>query len=297
MRGIDFVAMEQGQSATPLDVLGRLQETVTQFLRPIEFRIVQTSAELTAAFQLVYREYLARHYVTSHPAQLKLSLHHALPTTTTFVAMHHVKGVVGTITLACDSPLGLPMDEIYKSEVDRLRQQGLRVAEATMLALDSHLFGQGVFTLFHAKKLLLTLNLLKVMFDYLRSCTPIDELVACFNPKHQMLYDFLQLLPLGELKSYSGANGNPAIARHLNVAATQRRAKQHIAYRLFYGQRPSPAPFQHKLVLSPEELRRLFVVETHLFLSASPSEMSLIKQSYPAYDFDKILQPSVPSSV
>ncbi len=271
------------------DMLGRLRESASAFFQPVEFRVVKTTQELLAAAQLVYTEYLLRGYLRPNAIQTKLSIYQALPSTATFIASHRHAGIIGTITLVEDSPLGLPMDEAYKSELDGLRRQGIRVAEATMLALNSQLFGRRVFTMFHAKKLLLTLQLFKVMFDYLRSCTQADELVACFNPKHRILYDFLHLKPLGDLKTYSGANGNPAIARHLNVAETQQAATSAPPYRLFYGAQPSAAPFARKLRLTPDELRALFVARSPILQTASPTELAYLRQCYPHCDFEALL--------
>ena len=287
--------MTTPDSQPALSLLGRLRDNVPQFLKPVEFRAAQTASELKATLHLAYREYLKRGYTQPQASELKLSIYHALPQTATFLALYRRTRVIGTISVVEDSPLGLPMDEAYRTELDGLRARGRRLAEATMLALDSSLFGRGVFTMFHAKKLLLTLQLFKVMFDYLRSSTSVDELVACFNPKHQILYDFLQMRPLGELKSYSSANGNPAIATHLNIAETQQRAKSHVTYRLFYGKTPSPALFARKLILSPDDLRELFVEATSVLACASPSQLRYLRRCYPTYSFDRILR-SLPRS-
>ncbi len=270
-------------------LLGRLYEAVPRFLRPIEFRLAQTVDEFKAAAGLVYQEYLKRRYLLPNAMQMKLSIYNVLPHTTTFVAVHHRAGVVATITLVEDSPLGLPMDEVYKAEVDALRRQGLRLAEATLLALNSELFGRGVFTMFHAKKLLLTLRLFKVLFDHLRSVSKADELVACFHPKHEILYDFLQLKPLGDLKTYASANGNPSIARHLNVSQTQRDATWHVAHRLFFGRPPSPRAFGRKLRFSPTDLRNLFVIGSPVLASASPTELRYVQSCYPTFNLNEIL--------
>lgn len=270
--------------------LGRFHDSVPQFLQPVTFKVVETAEELLEASHLAYREYLKRNYVKPNEYRLKLSLYHALPTTTVFIAQHRKAGIIGTLTLVEDSPFGLPMEEIYRAEVDQLRQHNFRLAEATSLALNTELFGRGVFTLFHAKKLLLTLRLFRVMFDYLRSCTATDELVACFNPKHQILYEFLQLQPLGGLKAYASANDNPAIARHLNVAQTEMQATTHVAYRLFYGQKPTPTVFANRLKFSEHDLRRVFVELAPVFAAASIHELDLIKRCYPTYDFSAILE-------
>jgi hypothetical protein len=273
-----------------LTLLGRLRETAQDFLQPVEFRLVQSRQDLEAALRLVYDEYLKRGYAKPNAQRLKLSLHHALPTTTTFIALRHHTQLLATLTVIEDSPLQLPMDEIYHEELDELRRQGRHLVEATLLALNTEMFGRGVFTMFHAKKLLLTLRLFKVMFDYLRSCTKADDLVACFNPKHAILYDFLELKPLGGQKPYAGANGHPALAARLNIAETKARATWHTAYGFFYGKMPSPQPFAKRLRLSAEDLRELFVLTSDLLTSAGPAELSHLASCYPSYDFSLIRQ-------
>ena len=283
------LSLSSPEDPQSLTLLGRLRETVPAFLQPVEFRLVQSRQELEAALRLVYDEYLKRGYVTPNAQRLKLSLHHALPATTTFIALRRRTQLLATLTVIEDSPLKLPMDEIYHEELDGLRRQGRHLVEATLLALNTECFGRGVFTMFHAKKLLLTLRLFKVMFDYLRSCTKADDLVACFNPKHAILYDFLELKPLGGRKFYAGANGHPALAARLNIAETKTRATWHTAYAFFYGKTPSPQPFAKRLYLSAEDLRELFVLASRLLPSASPAEVSHLASCYPSYDFDTIL--------
>jgi hypothetical protein len=276
-------------SFQPFAAFGHLQETANHFLRPIEFRVVRTAAELKIAMGLVYREYVARGYLVPNAAELKLSIYNALSSTTTFIGLHHTAGIIATISLVLDSPLGLPMDEIYKAELDDLRRAGHQMAEASMLALDSRLFGRKVFTLFHPKKMFLTLRLFKTLFDYMRTSTTADELVACFNPKHQSLYDLLHMQPLGPLKTYSSANGNPAIARHLNVVETRAKMTSSPILQFAYGRVRSSRHFASRLMLSADELQELFVQAVPVFGSASPTELECVRRCYPSYDFDRIL--------
>ena len=67
------------------------------------------------------------------PAGIRLSIHYALPTTRTFVAVLG-SDVIATISLFCDSPLGLPMDDLYEQELRALRRQGRCIGEVGMLA-------------------------------------------------------------------------------------------------------------------------------------------------------------------
>ena len=279
----------------PLPMLGRLYDSVPQFLQPLQFRMTRTLDELTASASLVYREYAARRYVVLSSTQMKLSIYHALPTTTTCVAWHRRAGVLATATVIEDSPLGLPMDDVYKTELDLKRRHDRRLAEVGFLAVDSRLFGTGVFSMANSKKLLLVLRLLKVLADFVRSTGRIEELVACFHPKHELLFDFLGMKPLGPVKAYSGANGAPVVARCLDLAQTARETVAHPAHRFFFGRKPA-ARATRTLRLSPTDLRRLFVLDSSVFASASPTELAYLKSCYPSYDFGQILD-GLPSAL
>lgn len=275
------------------DTVPQFLRSVPQFLREIKFRVVERPSELRAASNLVYREYVKRGYIQPNAARMKLSLYHALPDTTTFIAVHHKTGVLGTLSLIQDSTLGLPMDEVYKSELDVLRQQGHRIAEASMLSFDSTLLSSKALPMFHAKKMVLTLRLFKVMFDYLRCCTTATELVACFNPKHQILYEFLHLQPLGGLRSYSIVSGHPAVARHLNVSETQRLATMYPVLEFFYGAVSARRRFLKRLQLSLQDLQELFVRACPILASLSPSEAEHLRRCYPQFALEPLLQGSL----
>jgi len=47
-------------------------------------------------------------------------------------------GMVSTVSLIVDSPKGLPLDEIYKREVEKYRRNGKKVAEVVKLATEGH---------------------------------------------------------------------------------------------------------------------------------------------------------------
>ena len=279
--------------STPFSpAIGIIQQAVPQFLRPVSFRLVQTASEFKDAMRLVYREYLKRGYVHPHPSELKLSIYNAFTTTKTFVGIHPRRGIIATISLVQDSPCGVPMDEIYKTELDGLRRRRLRLAEVLMLSTDSRMFEQRAFTLFNPKKLLLTLRLFKVLFDYVRTCTDLDEIVACFNPRHQSLYDLLHMQPLGRLKSYSSANGNPAIARHINVRETEKRVSTSPMAQFFYGKPPSPKRFGQPLTFSEQDFEEFFIRASSVFASASPSELAHVQACYPGYRWGRLLAQS-----
>ena len=259
----------------------QLCERLPDALRCFTFSVVSAMDELRDAAHLVYREYLRRGYMGPNHAQLKLTIFHALPETAVFVAKDPAGHVVGTLTLIPDSPLGLPMDGAYREELNTLRAGGQRLAEASMLALDGQVLRRAGLPIFRAATQAVTLQLFKVMFDYLRARTPTTELAACFHPRHEVLYDWLQLQPLGGRKPYALANGRPAVARHLNVRMTERLATQVPVIGFFYGP-ARPYPQAHKLMLRPEHLEELFVRTTTVFATTSSAALAHVLSRYPA---------------
>lgn len=284
---------------TPFDALN--DEVAPQWLRdlpkalrPLTFRLVETRDELKAASHLVYREYLRRGYIKPNAAQMRLLIFHALPDTTALIALSR-RRVIGTMTIIEDSPLGLPMEEVYKPELDALRRQGHHLAEVSMLSFDHDLFSRRGLPRFQTLQLLLLLRLFKLMLDYLRSCTNVTELVVCFNPRHQILYDFLHLQPLGSVKPYPMVNSRPAVARHLNIAATQQLAPYYPVLQFLYGKVRSAFKATNRLLLSLEDLRELFLSSTPILASASPTELAYLQRCYPTYPLTDGLTRSIPA--
>ncbi len=277
----------------------RLPRNLKAFLKAITFRVAQTRDELEAATKLVQQEYAKRGYTSSKSSSdIKLSLFNALPQTTTFVALLEGE-VIGTITLIADSPLGLPMDSIYRDELDGLRRQGRRLAEGSMLAVRTDLFGRGVFLMLNSKKLFLVFNLFKLWFDYARFLTSITTLCIAVHPKHDLLYRFLSFHDLAGERVYPGANHHSAIAKVLDfhLADQELRAANKLGiHRLFFQKRAKPEQLAQKMLLKPEDLRYLFVERTSLFQQASAEQIQHLQQCYPSYRFQEILGPSALST-
>jgi hypothetical protein len=281
-----------------LDAAEHLPRHLKPFLKTITFRVVQTREELEQAARLVHQEYAKRNYVAGSTVPLKLSRFNALPQTTTFIALMGDE-VIGTVTLIPDSPLGLPMDSIYREELEGLRRQGRRLAEVSMLAVRTDLFGRGVFLMLNSKKLFLVFNLFKLLFDYVRFLTSITTLCIAVHPKHDLIYRFLFFHDLAGERVYPGANKNPAIAKilDLHLAVEECRAANRLGiYRLFVTKRSKPDQLAQKLLLTPEDLQHLFVKQTSVLERATPEQLRHLQQCYPSYRFSEILGRDIPNA-
>ena len=91
--------------------------------KDLVIRPALSRAELESAYELVYQNYRPRDYMSPHPSCLRLTIFNAFPTTLTFVGVIYGE-VIATVSLIPDTPIGLPMDEIYHDEVQLLRDAG-----------------------------------------------------------------------------------------------------------------------------------------------------------------------------
>lgn len=115
--------------------------------------------------------------------------------------------VIGTITVGFDTGAGLLVDELYKQEVDSLRQQGLRVCEFTKLAIDHK----------GASKRMIA-GLFQVASLYAVKIWGYTDIVIEVNPSHVAFYQrMLGFQPLG-IERICPRVGAPAILLRLDAA-------------------------------------------------------------------------------
>ncbi|MEW5895759.1 MAG: hypothetical protein AB1650_08415 [Candidatus Omnitrophota bacterium] len=258
----------------------------------IEYRVARSREELEKAYRLVYQEYRKQGYLDENTSKLQASVYNALPQTTTFVAL--VDDVVtATATIIPDSPLELPMDDLYHAELNELRGEGKKLCEVSMLASSSELFGEGVSLMLNAKKMFLIFFLFKYIFDYVRIELGVDYICIAVNPKHANTYDSLFFKNLGGgMKYYSKVNGAPAIAKCLNVQTVDEqcisRGRQSL-YKMFLTGPADRDKFSRKVELKPEDLKYFFVEKIKVFRDATPQQLSYLKSCYPSYDFSRII--------
>ncbi len=254
------------------------------FLKNIEYRVVRSKKEIEDVYHIVYKEYLKQGYINPNDAQLHFSTHNILPETTTFVALADDK-VITTATIIPDSPLGLPMDELYKKEIDSIRNK--KICEISMLANSSELFQKEASLMLNAKKMFLVFYLFKHMLDYVKEYLFLDYICITINPKHEKTYESLFFKDLGGLKSYDKVNGAPAIAKVLNIHTVEEecvKSEKNNTYKLFFTGKTDPIKFSNKLKLSVEDIEYFYVNKKNILDDLSDEKMSYIQKFYPEYD-------------
>ena len=187
---------------------GRLSWADDGVVGHVQFGLARGIQTFDAAFRLVHDQYVRYGYMAPSQSGRRLSLYDALPTTKVFVASAGGR-VVGTVTLIQDSLVGLPMDEIYSTELAGFRAGDRRLAEVSALAMDPAYRTSGVAIL---------MRLMRMMVIYAAEIARLDELCIVVNPRHVAFYrKFLEFQTFGGFTSFGKVNGAPAAALRLDL--------------------------------------------------------------------------------
>jgi len=236
-------------------------------------RQVRDRCELEQALRLVHDNYVRRGYMGPEPSGIRLSVFYALPNTRTFVAV--LRGeVVATMSLFCDSPLGLPADKLYREEICRLRGQGHRVGEVGMLADRRRSLGRSMPVL---------LQIMKVVFHAIRE-TELSDVVITVHPKHAGFYTRLLgfFERYGPEKTYREVGGAPAVLLHYDVIGVKpEHFRRESTAKLFYSPLPEGAEFQGDYRMRAEDLPYFFLERTDVLRQVDRETLSVIESQYP----------------
>jgi len=254
-----------------------------QKLEGIVFKIAKTEEELEKAFRVVHDSYVAEKYMQPDPSGMRLSLYHAMPYTTTFIGERAGEVEIAT-SLFMDSPIGLPMDLLYKTELDDIRRQYRLIAEIGAFAVRP---GQ------KNRDTNVALHLQKLVCHYAMERLRIDDIVVTINPRHRLFYKhIIHMDQIGEEKVYERVNHNPAIALRLNMRTLQERLKKHYfglpgeknLHDFFFETESDAIEPVHDekpvIVWDRERLDRFFREKTAIFDSTPPQALAVVLGNY-----------------
>jgi len=229
-----------------------------------DFALARDTETFDQAFRLVHDRYVEQGYMRALPSRRRLSLFHALPSTKVFVT-RDASRVIATLTLIQDSELGLPMDGLYRDELDALRARGRRLAEVSAFAMDVSYRAQGVS---------IVMRLMRATYEFAASIARLDDLCIAVHPRHADFYrNALNFHAFGQVKPYETVNGAPAAALRLDLDWARERmgriaagdAPSRELEEFFFG---SAARAWSLSRLGPEPARAQFTAEQFLHFLA-----------------------------
>jgi len=180
----------------------------------LTLKIADTQGELEACFRILHDAYVAAGFMQPDPSGLRVTIYHALPTTTTLCAKWDGR-VVGTISMIREGVFGFPLQSVFN--LGQVRAKTGRIAEISALAIDPRFRATGGRILF---------PLMKFMYAYCRDYFDTRHLVIAVNPNKIEMYESLlhfERLQARVVDSYDFANGAPAVGATLDLQAAPER--------------------------------------------------------------------------
>jgi hypothetical protein len=231
------------------------------------------------ASNLIYNVYLKSGLAKKTDSELWLSIFDALPETMTLVAEDESGRIGGALTLVFDSPIGLPADQLYKNEVDKLRNAKRKICEIISFGMNIEANGsiKVLACLFYCSYLL---------SSRIKNAT---DFIITVNPCYNNLYcRKLLFKKIGPEKNYAKVNGAPSVLLNLSLKIPGiLKHKQRIfpLYLLKYSEQEELDMAEriqnmHR-PMSDEEFYVLFIEKTDIWAKASPQQKEFIKKVYP----------------
>ena len=258
-------------------------------------KIAETKEELEACFAVLHDAYVDSGFMKPDPSGMRVTIYHALPTTTTLCAKYDGE-VVGTISLIRESALGFPLQQIF--DLTSVRKKEGLIAEVSALAINRKFRRTGGTILF---------PLMKFMYEYCTTFFDTRHLVIAVNPSHIEMYEsllFFQRLTSNVVDRYDFVNGAPAIGATLDLKEAPHIFREH------YGSKPPHRNLyayftQIKLpnihfpnrrffttndpVLTPALIDHFFNVRTQTFANLSERKKALLHSIYDLPEYRAVL--------
>lgn len=258
-------------------------------------KIAETKEELEACFSVLHDAYVDSGFMKPDPSGMRVTIYHALPTTTTLCAKYDGQ-VVGTISLVRESELGVPLQQIF--DLTAVREKEGNIAEVSALAVHRKFRRTGGSILF---------PLMKFMYEYCTTFFDTRHLVIAVNPSHIEMYEsllFFRRLTANVVERYDFVNGAPAIGATLDLKEALDIFKKHYAskptrrnlhayftqVKLPNIQFPTRRFFTtNDPVLTPSLLDYFFNVRTNTFANLSERKKTLLHSIYDLPDYWSVL--------
>ena len=260
-------------------------------------KIAETQEELEACFKLLHDAYVSSGFMTPDPSGMRVTIYHALPTTTTLCAKFDDQ-VVGTLSLIRESAIGFPLQRIF--DLTDVREKEGQIAEVSALAVHPRFRRTGGTILF---------PLMKFMYEYCTTFFDTRHLVIAVNPRHIEMYEsllFFKRLTANVVENYDFVNGAPAVGATLDLKhapdimrkAYEKKPPNRNLHRYFCETKLPNIQIPHRRffttndpVMTPQLINHFFNVRTSVFTDLSDRKKTLLHLIYDLPEYQKVLPP------
>ena len=232
------------------------------------------------AYSLLYEIYSKTGLAKKNSNGLWLSIYDALPDTTTFIAQDKNAAIEGALTSVFDSPIGLPADELYKKEVNELRNSGRRICEFISLGIN--------YKVKYPLKILAILFYCAFLHAWQKKKS--TDLIITVHPRYEDFYcRKLSFKKIGIERNYPKVNDAPAVLLNLSLGKINRLRHEERIFPFTMLNYPDQQEFEfankiEKMIrpMTDEEFFAFFIENTNKWKEASSQQKDFIKEVYPA---------------
>ena len=260
-------------------------------------KIAESREELEACFKLLHDAYVSSGFMTPDPSGMRVTIYHALPTTTTLCAKFDDQ-VVGTLSLIRESAIGFPLQRIF--DLTDVREKEGQIAEVSALAVHPRYRRTGGTILF---------PLMKFMYEYCTTFFDTRHLVIAVNPRHIEMYEsllFFKRLTANVVENYDFVNGAPAVGAALDLKHAPEVMRKAYAskppnrnlHRYFCETKLPNIQIPHRRffttndpVMTPDLIDYFFNQRTTVFADLSDRKKALLHLIYDLPEYKKVLPP------
>ena len=235
------------------------------------------------AYKLMHGLYSQSGFAPKNNTDLWLSIYDALPDSITFLAEDDQGCSGGTLTIVFDSPIGLPADELYKGEIDEIRNTGGQICEFVSLGIKN--------TAKNPLKILA--SLFYCAFLHAWSTKNSRQLIITVHSRYENFYRHKIFFDkIGPERNYAKVNGAPTVLLKLSLEEINRLRRTHriFPFNMIHFSDLREVELANKISnmvrpMSVEEFYSFFIEKTDKWERALPQKKDFIRNVYPA---DKI---------
>ena len=179
---------------------------------PAAVRVARTLNEVVTAWQLVYETYCRNGLIDPNPYNLH-TVRQAVSPNATVIVSAHGSTVRSTVSAYCDGRLGLPLENVYRSEIAFLRRSGRRLMEVGLFADRRDQITRSIEALF---------DLMRHVF-YFAIFMGVDDALIGVHPHHAPFYiRALAFEKIGTVRTYAMVKDHPVVLLRFDIQKNRR---------------------------------------------------------------------------
>ena len=230
------------------------------------------------AYRFQYKTYEKLGIADPKRDGLWVTIHDAIPETTTFFAEDKKGELAGVLTLVFDSPLVLPADSLFPSEIKSIRQAGNRICELISFGTSEKMRGS----------VRILAGLVYSSFLFALHARKVTDFVITVHERYEKFYcSNLLFSRLGPVRNYGKVKGKPTVLLHLPLGLpdTLRESCRIFPFSLFNyskSQEHAIASIVECMTtpLTSREFKSIFTEKTDIWDEATSEQKKLIQPFY-----------------